>query len=40
MAICKRMPECAALTNRTVLEAIELERRTTERVVLSVLWGL
>jgi hypothetical protein len=40
MAICKRMPVCAALTNRTVLEAIEQERRITEQVVLSVLWRL
>jgi hypothetical protein len=39
MAICRRMPECAALTSRTVLEAIEMERRLTEKVVLSVLWG-
>jgi len=39
MAICKRMPKCAALTNRTILEAIEVERKMTERVVLSVLWG-
>lgn len=39
MAICRRMPVCAALMSRTVLEAIEQERRLTEKVVLSVLWG-
>jgi len=40
MAICKRMPKFAALTSRTILEAIEVERKMTERVVLSVLWGM
>ena len=40
MAICKRMPECAALTSKSIVEAIEMERAITEKMVLSILLGL
>lgn len=40
MAICKRMPECAALTSKDLIEAIEKEQAITEKMVLAILWGL
>lgn len=39
MAIHRRVPICAALTDEEVVNAIETERVMTEKVVLAAMWG-
>lgn len=39
MAICRRMPAHAALTDQSIVKAIETEQVITEEMVLAVMWG-
>jgi len=40
MAICKRIHKCAALTSKDLIDAIEKELTITEKMVVTILWGL
>ena len=40
MAICRRMPDYAALTDKGIIEDIDIEKSITEKMVLAIMWGI